>query len=323
MNILLSMPNDQQTNNYLVNALTDMGHFVFYCDHRRHLKECMQFVPQILKAEKIDLMLVAYFKNGETYPKEYIDKLKASSPNTIFCSWIFDATVDNKICNENNDFVNLMKVYDFFFTVCRGQVKSFREQGVNAFFVQEGVDKFIRDLSGEYEQDIDVSFIGQVGHPMVHQDRLALLKKICMRFDKTKIYGPLYVNDDIISAYHTRRPTFNDIEHSIVVAKSKINISNSGWPEIDGYFSARTYRLMGSGGFVLANKTNNIEEFFVPDKEIVLYSNTQECVEKILYYLDHEEERVAIAEAGKKRTMSKYTFNHSLEKIINIINNRW
>lgn len=321
MNFLLSMPNDGQSNNYIINALQDMEHEVFFIDHRAHFEICMENVPQFLHHEKIDIMLVLFLAKDSTYTVQYINELKGRFPHVKYVAWVFDATLDGEYCDENKRLVSLAKAYDYFFTVCRGQVESFKQQGVNAFHVPEGACKYMYDLSKDLfvREEYDVSFIGQVGNPEVHQERVPLLKAIGERFSNLKIFGPVYTEDPDILKFHVKRPTFNDIEHSKIVAKSRINLAHSGWPEIEGYFSARAYRIMKSGGFVLHNKTNNIESYFDIDEDIVLYKDIEECLEKIAYYLSNPERRKEIAQNGHDVVCSKYLFENSMEKLLEII----
>jgi spore maturation protein CgeB len=319
MNILISMPKDGQSDSYIINAFQDMGHEVFFVDHRVQLENCIQHLPAFIKENKIDMMLVLYLVPGKTYDAEFLKNLKMQFPHIKYVSWIFDTTIDGKLCDQNKQFVDLMKEYDYFFTVCRGQVESFRKQGVNAFFLQEGFCQYTYDLTDKFPKKYDVSFMGQVGDKVVQKERFGFLERIVNIFDNTIIYGPVLGPIDSIVKHHKLRPTLNDIEHSRVVAQSRINIGLSGWPEIDGYFSARNYRIMGSGGFLLCNHSKNIEEFFVPDKEIVLYEDIKDCIDKIKYYLSHEEERNEIAKNGKKRVVTSYLFKDSLTKMLEIV----
>jgi spore maturation protein CgeB len=318
MKILLSMPNDSFSNNYIINALQDMGHEVFFIDHRKYLEHCHKVVPQFLKHEKIDMMLVLFLVPTKTYNVDYLRQLKANFPNVKYVSWIYDATIDGKRCDENKDFVDIVREYDCFFTVCRGQVESFKKQGVNAHFLREGFDHYTLSFGNSLEKKYDVSFIGQIGHGLVHKERLPILKRITQKYSKSIIYGPIYTEDEEIFKHHSKRPTFNDVEHSRIVGQTKINLGISGWPDIDGYFSARNYRIMGSGGFLLANKSKGIEEVFEDKRDIVLYSDTTECIKLIDYYLEHEEERIEIAKNGYKKVRENFSFVHSFEKMFAI-----
>lgn len=320
MNILLSMPNDHQTNDYIINAIQDLGHEVFFIDHRTYLKECYQIVPQVLSAIKIDLMLCCYLVPGKTYDPDFLQIIKTHYPNVKLCAWLFDTTIDGVLCPENEGLIKIIKEYDYFFTTVRGQVEEFKTKGVNAYFLPEGYSPYSHDLSSKLSYKYDVSFIGQVGHPLVHQDRLELLEAITKKFSNSIIYGPIFTQSVSILQFHKKRPTFNDVEHSKIVAQSKINICHSGWGFIDGYFSARNYKVMGSGGFCLANYSLGIEDFFEVGKELDVYKTKEDCLSKIEHYLNNDSEREKIRLLGQDKVLNNYTFNHSLIKIFAVIN---
>jgi len=69
MKIFLSMPNDGQSNNYIINALQDLKYDVFFFDHRHFLEQCRKTVLELLKREKPEYMMVLYLVDGGTYTK--------------------------------------------------------------------------------------------------------------------------------------------------------------------------------------------------------------------------------------------------------------
>lgn len=319
MNILLSMPHDGQSNFYIIDALRDLGHEVFFIDHRHDMKNCLNAIPQIMEHIKIDLFLCLYLVPSKTYSADVIRQLKVRFPQTKYVSWLFDATIDNILAPDNKALIDIIKEYDYFLTVADGQVKQFRDNNVNAYWVQEGASMFTWALPRK-DKRFDISFIGQIGHPKIHTDRLPLLEKIIDNYDKTVIYGPFYkVDSEKIMSHHSGRPTYDDVEHALIVSNSKINLSHSGWSDINHYMSARTYRLMANEGFVLANRTNGIEDIFIENKEIVLYNSIEECLDKIRYYLVHDTEREKIALAGNSKVLDNYTFHHSISKMFKIM----
>jgi len=62
-------------------------------------------------------------------------------------------------------------------------------------------------------------------------------------------------------------------------------------------------------------------DFFEPDVEILTYRDQEECVEKVKYYLKHDDEREQIAQAGQKRTLRDHTYRMRMEKLNSYILN--
>jgi len=70
-----------------------------------------------------------------------------------------------------------------------------------------------------------------------------------------------------------------------------------------------------AGGFMLTEYAPALEDYFEIDKEIVCFENAAEMVDKINYYLNHDEERRAIARAGWERAINEHTSSHMVAKV--------
>ena len=99
---------------------------------------------------------------------------------------------------------------------------------------------------------------------------------------------------------------------------SKINL-NMTMRSIETGVPQRVYDIMAAGGFVLSNFQEEMEELFVPDKEIVFFHTMEELIEKVHYYLKHEDIRKQIAINGYKRVKKDYSYPIALKKILEII----
>ncbi len=78
----------------------------------------------------------------------------------------------------------------------------------------------------------------------------------------------------------------------------------------------RTFEVPACGGFLLTGKADDdISEYYIPDKEVVVFNNTEDLIEKCKYYLSHEAERTAIAKAGYERTIKDHTYQKRFEQI--------
>ncbi len=59
------------------------------------------------------------------------------------------------------------------------------------------------------------------------------------------------------------------------------------------------FEVLGSEGFLLTRGSEILTNNF-PEGIFVTYDSREDCLDKIDYYLKHEDERLAIALAGKK-----------------------
>ena len=78
---------------------------------------------------------------------------------------------------------------------------------------------------------------------------------------------------------------------------------------------ARPFEITGSGGFCITGSADDMENYFVPGKEIVIYKDTKDLIDKVRYYLEHEDERKTIQKAGYDRALKEHTYNARLDKI--------
>jgi len=168
--------------------------------------------------------------------------------------------------NYNNSLIQKIQKCDLVFCGIWSSYLKAKELGGNkVYFLQEGYDHLCN-----YPVDTpfirDVCFIG------------ALRNK---RYDYHKeINFPVIQN-----AYST--------EHSKVVSQTKINLNFT-----EGGTSDRTYKVLASRGFLLTEPWESMEDDFIVGKDFDIFTSIKELKEKINYYLNHEDERLKIAEHG-------------------------
>lgn len=78
----------------------------------------------------------------------------------------------------------------------------------------------------------------------------------------------------------------------------------------------RVFETMGSGSFLLTNWIPTIEEVFEDGKHLVLYKTLDEAVDKAKYYLEHDEEREKIAQAGYDEVIKNHTIQHRVNVML-------
>lgn len=109
--------------------------------------------------------------------------------------------------------------------------------------------------------------------------------------------------------YHRQMP--------IVFAHSKINL-NITLRSIRSGIPLRVLDIMACGGFVITNWQPEIAEYFEEGRDIVFFRSAEECLNKIKYYLAHDEERRAIAIAGQRSVKERFGYRTGLIKLFEL-----
>jgi spore maturation protein CgeB len=82
-------------------------------------------------------------------------------------------------------------------------------------------------------------------------------------------------------------------------------------PQIKG----RNFEVPGCGGFLLTERLPHLEDYFDYDREIGVYSGADELTERVRYWLDHPQERAAVARRGHERVLAEHTYDHRFAAI--------
>lgn len=70
----------------------------------------------------------------------------------------------------------------------------------------------------------------------------------------------------------------------------------------------RLFETTGVGTCLLTDWKSNLATLFEPDREVIVYSSSAECVEKARWLLANPGPRQAVAMAGQQRTLRDHTF---------------
>ena len=167
-------------------------------------------------------------------------------------------------------------------------------------------DDFFRD------RPLDLIYVGN--HYFGKIDRLVRLKKSFQSRFQTYGRWPLAGYGGLLSIlagkapYWSRVRTISNQERMDLYYRTKIgfNMHMSDRPAETG--NKRMFEVPAHGMMLLCDKAglNAHEMIFEPDKEAVFYDSIDEAIDKIKYYLAHDEEREKIARAGFARVHSDY-----------------
>jgi len=82
-------------------------------------------------------------------------------------------------------------------------------------------------------------------------------------------------------------------------------------PQIKG----RNFEVPSCGGFLLTERVPHLERYFELDREVGVFDGKEDLAERTRYWLDHESERRAVAEAGYRRVLAEHTYDHRFAAI--------
>ncbi|MDR1685156.1 MAG: glycosyltransferase [Desulfovibrio sp.] len=81
------------------------------------------------------------------------------------------------------------------------------------------------------------------------------------------------------------------------------------------FVNPRTFEIAACGAFQLTDRRGLLPELYDPD-EAATFSNAYELREKIRYYTAHPEERAAVAERARRRTLAEHTYAARMKRLL-------
>lgn len=103
-----------------------------------------------------------------------------------------------------------------------------------------------------------------------------------------------------------------------VFQASRINLNMTMRP-IETGLSLRVWDVLGCGGFLLTNYQAELPAYFEIGRDLDAYESQAELLEKVRYYLAHEEERLEIAINGYEKTARLYSYENRLAEMIRVL----
>lgn len=214
---------------------------------------------------------------------------------------------------QNGDFGG----YDLVLSSLPSFVDYFKDLGLRAELQRLAFEpRVLRRLNG-VKKSIPVSFVGSVSRD--HTSRSELLEYLC-QLPELEVWGRLAGDPGNGSAIRRRhKGAAWGVTMYQVLAASKITINHH--IDIAGSHAnnLRLYEATGVGTMLLTDWKEDLHEIFEPGKEVVTYRSPEECLELVRYYLEHDDEREAIARAGQARTLSEHTFENRMKELMSIV----
>lgn len=245
---------------------------------------------------------------------ERLDALGSPAP-------AYDVSFVGSLYNESHNFFDRMEHLSEY---ARGYLEGLMQaqmnvQGVN--FIQESLSPIMEELYQALPMDPNPDGVETreylyaqyvVNRKLTGLERLRLMTAITQRHTLD-----LFTLDPSFSLPNLRNHGTADYysEMPLVFKKSRINL-NISLRSIKSGMPLRTFDIMGSGGFLLSNFQEDFLENFTPGVDFEYYESEADLLQKIEYYLTHEDERTAIAKNGHDKVARSHTYRDRVREML-------
>jgi spore maturation protein CgeB len=107
-----------------------------------------------------------------------------------------------------------------------------------------------------------------------------------------------------------------------VFAGAKIVLNRHLTAAEDFANNMRLFEATGVGALLLTDAKRNLGELFEVGREVVAYDGEDDLVAAVSHYLEHEDERAAIAEAGQQRTLREHSYEARMQELAELLSRR-
>lgn len=159
--------------------------------------------------------------------------------------------------------------------------------------------------------EYDVSFLGNMDGVRYkeHAERQRFFAELAQRLEALGLRH-----------YIRHSSGIGEDEQIRVIQRSRINLSYRSSCDHGGTLSwglpERCFGVPARGGFLLTDTRRHAADDFDVERECAMFTDLDDCVAKIRYWLDHFEESRRVAEAAHARVMREHTYEDRARNLI-------
>lgn len=237
------------------------------------------------------------------------------------CPFLYDVSFVGSLYTESHNFFDRMENLSPY---AKGYLEGLMQaqmhvQGYN--FIQESLSPIMEELYQALPMDPNPDGVETreylyaqyvVNRKLTGLERLRLLTAVTKRHTLD-----LFTIDPAFSLPNLRNHGTTDYyaEMPLVFKQSRINL-NISLRSIKSGIPLRAFDIMGSGGFLLSNYQEDFLENFTPGVDFEYYESENDMLQKIDYYLSHEDERIAIAKNGHDKVAAAHTYRDRVREML-------
>lgn len=196
----------------------------------------------------------------------------------------------------------LIPYVDLVATAAPECVEWYLKEGCPAIFFPEASDSAIFHPMPNLPKTHDVSFVGA---------KYGIRGEIVNALRKSRVKVTTYGN-----GWKRGRIPTEEVPELFVRSKIVLGVGTIGYCKHFHALKMRDFDGPMSGSLYLTHYNPDLKDLFKIGKEIETYHNIEECVEKVHYYLDHPDEREAIAKTGRLRAEREHTWQKRFKQLL-------
>jgi len=219
---------------------------------------------------------------------------------------------------RHTNYDRYLALYSDIFTIAvKNNLQIYEDYGLSPFYMKWACNPDMFYPLAKEHQDIDVSFIGAA-----YGQRIKYIRFLIKSGIKVNVFGRGWDKYADIRSYWGGYLTHKEM--LVVIARSKINL-NFLWTSADKErctVKGRTLELAASKAFQLSNFTDEFINYgFINGENIALFEQQQSMLEKIRYYLQHNNEREVIALRAYEHVLKHHTWKHRFYEVFRCLEN--
>ena len=179
---------------------------------------------------------------------------------------------------------------------------------LNRYFILAKTEESFSDLSLIFATTV-------LGFKIAQVERRGIIGALSEKFNVD-----VYTDDDKIDFVRARNRGIADYwnEAPKIFHNSKINL-NITLRTIRSGIPLRVWDIMGAGGFCMTNYQPELMMYFENGKDIVIYEDKADLINKVKYYLEHDDERMEIARNGYNKVKTLHQYANRLDDMQKLI----